>query len=279
MGNLVSLAYPNGETVRYYYDANSRLAAVNDRQGTIRYHWDKAGNMQGLTYPNGFTYHLSTEEGKVSFPILYEPAADGQGVTITTPFGVSRLDTQGRLEGRMDSHGVKTFQAYDTDGRLRRVDGPNGTTGMYYDGAGRLSVVVGPWGLKTLYRYNAAGQVEDLLTAFGLTRHSYDRRGRLCRILGPDGAATTLRYDQKGRVASVDSPATGCIRYAYNDRGDVVSIRVADGSEMVFRYGSQDLVEAVTVSGSMSVFRLLNGFLETVILSQNAIGDHSKKEG
>ena len=58
LGNILTIAYPGGETIRYTYYAGGQIATVTDSKGRVTYYkYDKTGNLTDKERPNGTKEH------------------------------------------------------------------------------------------------------------------------------------------------------------------------------------------------------------------------------
>jgi RHS repeat-associated protein len=217
-GRRVLMIDGTGES-SYEYDSLGRLRATTDGHGdTTSYDYDLAGNLTGITYPNG--------------------------KSITRVF-----DDAGRLESVSDWLGNTTSFAYDPDSDLQSTTFPEGTENIDeygYDRAGRMTGVEMDEGAEPLasleYLRDKLGQVESLtseglpgseseafeydennrLTKAGSEDFEYDAANNLTKALGiantydaanqfKSRAGTSYRYDRAGERIEAGPPTAGYI--------------------------------------------------------------------
>jgi RHS repeat-associated protein len=217
-GRRILMIDGTGES-SYEYDSLGRLTTTTDGHGdTTSYDYDLAGNVTGITYPNG------------------------KSVTRT-------FDDAGRLESVSDWLGHTTSFAYDPDSDLQSTTFPESTENIDeygYDRAGRMNGIEMSKGAETLasleYSRDKLGQVESLMSEGlpGLESEAfeYDENDRLTKA-GPEGfaydaannltkavglanaydvanqlksrAGTSYRYDRAGERIEAGPPTAGYV--------------------------------------------------------------------
>jgi RHS repeat-associated protein len=211
-GQLISLTYPDGQTVTRTYDGAGRLIAVTDWLGhTTRFGYDPDGNLTSETYPNGVTENSAFDDADELLSITYRAASAtldtftytrsslGQ-VTAATAAGVLTQQQAYAYTptGQLASAGGGQY-TYDQDGNLTQQ--PGGIT-LSYNAAGQLTSRTQP--------ASAPGQV-----APGTTTYGYDGNGNRTSISRPGRPAITLTYNQANQLTAYGTTAS----YAYNGDG------------------------------------------------------------
>jgi RHS repeat-associated protein len=238
VGNLTSIARPNGVTTQIAYDARRRMISLTDRAagGAI---------LAGETYTLDALGHRTSADRHDGSRLEYE------------------YDVLGRVtrERHLDSGAVVTFEsvyAYDAAGNLV-ASGPPGTPVTYAYNANNQLLSGG----GVTFTYDGAGRrVREAWTPPGgplqSVEYTWDARDRLASYRDAAGATTTYAYDSRGtRVAKdgADGPldflvdrenATG---YSQIVRQDGL------GLERSFVYGTR-LLQAV--DGGVRQFPLVN---------------------
>lgn len=98
-----------------------------------------------------------------------------------------------------------TFEHYNGEGRLRRIEDRNGNSIVYaYDGDGRLQTLTDPVGRVTTLQYADAAPAGTC-------------RGRLSEIIDPAGRITQFRHDSRCNLTSIVDPDGAERRFAYDD--------------------------------------------------------------
>jgi RHS repeat-associated protein len=154
-GHITNAIDPVGRTFSFVYDTNG-IDLLEVRQ-------TRARNNELLAK---FTYNSQ-------HCVLTQTDAAGQTFTYT-------YNTRGQLVARSNPRHEKTTYAYDANGYLLEVDGPQpGTNDV------------------TSATYDALGRVRTLTGVSGYTlRFDYDDMDRLTRIAFPDGTSSQFTYDR-----------------------------------------------------------------------------------
>jgi RHS repeat-associated protein len=231
-GNLVSLSYPTGLTLRYERDLNGRISAITTGKGeTIvkKVTYTKKGRINSYVQGNGlktiFGYDdfgrlVSRQVGRVCLESLDRDAA---GRVI-------------RILDRIDPQKSQWFE-YDMKGRLCRAKGPYGDLAYSYDANGnRLTKTAGAKTSRYAYKpgcnqltgvsgaefcrfeYDPAGGAAEL----GDMQAAYGADLRLKRVRGHDGATVRYVYDASGRRRCKRVPGSTIV-YHYCNMGRLIA--------------------------------------------------------
>lgn len=174
-----------------------------------------------------------------------------------------RFDREGRYLGYRLSGGGRVDLAYDSAGRLERVDNGLGAyLAFERDGDGLITCVRDHAGRYATYRYQGGNLVSFRNECGQEYSYAYDGSNNLVGIVNPRGVRvleqsydgrgrvawqqlacrdrTTFSYDEEKRATTVASPSTGSTTYGADDAGRSVSAADARG-ELRFAYGSRSL--------------------------------------
>lgn len=258
---LLSIAYPDGRTVAYTYDAFGRRQTISDQNGyTVAYGYDAQGRLETLSDGSGtlvtYTYDPVGRVSRKDF---------GNGTaSVFTYNSLSQLTQIQNL--RPDTSVESQFDyTYDSNGRRRTETTAAGTTTYAYDANGQLVAVDLPGGRTIAYSYDAAGNrtsvtdsslgtttytADDLnqYTVVGAANLAYDADGNLIN----DGT-TTYTFDDENRLISVSGPG-GTTTYHYDPFGNRDSETV-NGVTTFFLYdntGLGDLFGTYDDAGSLA---------------------------
>ena len=211
-------------SMTFGYDSLNRLLQYTDYNGnTIKYSWDKAGNLDSLTYPGGkivkYKYYKDN---------LLNTVTDWLGNTTTYYY---RND--GTINYFTYPNGIRCFYTYDNAGRITGLANTksNGDTINSYSftldsvgnitGEKRTEPLNAPklTAENTTYTYDEA--VNRILTA-GPVSYSHDTDGN---ITGHTGGGPTFTYNFKNvnRLQSIDSASTEIAAYSYDVYGNRLS--------------------------------------------------------
>jgi YD repeat-containing protein len=199
VGRLAAMDYPDGNRVRFGYDADGRLTRVVD--------WN--GGEQHLAHaPGGITRHLPSGVATLN---RHDRRGRTVSIEVRPPNGAAETcchyayDAQDRLLAAHDTAtGTRGF-GYDAEGRLSEVAGPDGTTTYAYDPAGNriaangARVVYDTADQRLDHRYDALGDTIARTTSSGEWTPRYNRRHLLVAAEHPDGRYLTYAYDAFGR--------------------------------------------------------------------------------
>ena len=238
-GRLIARTDPLGRTMRYGYDNEGHLIWREDARGArIKISYDTMGRPTRIVFPSG-------EEWSVAYDAL------GLVTRATTPDALWTFehDAGGNLTRATVTRAGSTSTlayAYDSDGRVRRLETSAGTYIVYgYGRHGELERIGSPLGSIEL-SYNTEGQIAPQLAQVRAgqlaTAYSYDALGRLTELSYTHSRwsraeAVTLRYayDQAGNVASLQD-AQGVTTYSYDVLDQLVGVRYPDGGQVSYAY-------------------------------------------
>lgn len=215
---------PNGNAVRYRFDADDRPVEVTNALGhTRRRTWtagghlsatvdaagntttrghDQADNLVSVTLPTGATARV--EYGDSAHPHLPTAVTDRAGNAVTYHY-----DASGNLS-RAHSVGLAV------DLETRTYHGANGTLAAAVDGNGHA----------TSYGYDAAGNLTSVTppAPLGTARYAYDSLSRVVQTTSGSGHRTGFGYDSCGRLVSVtdDDAGTTLLSLRYDPLGNLV---------------------------------------------------------
>ncbi len=273
-GNCTRIRLPEGGEVLREYDAADRLVSEThvDKKGGIhnctKIGYDKAGNVTCITDNRGnqtrIEYDLLNRETRVT---------EKDGGTTRQFYGlngdlVKQVRPNQYDRGRDDGAGY--LYAYDLQGRLRGITGPDGNTVQKnaYDRAGRLVRETDGAGSGIEYTYNLAGDRVYFQTTGGATqelvydaqgnitgvvdgnhnhtRYELDDWGRIAGIVKPDGSTESYLYDHAGNMTSSTDGEGNTTLYGYDLAGNVVSITDPTGEKELFAYDKEGRVAEKT---------------------------------
>jgi RHS repeat-associated protein len=223
---VAAITDPLGSTTRFGY-LDGRLVSRTDPLGrTTRWSYDAAGNLAGVTRPDG-------SRAVAVYNELNLPLA------VTGPDGATR------------------GQDYDAAGNLVRRVGPDGGVTRYaYDERGHLAAVTGPDGAAVRMECDAAGLPVAVTDPNGArTRYERDGFGQFTAVTGPDGSVTRLAWTVEGLPASRTFPDGAVERYAYDGEGNLIGHIDPARGVTTFEYGSfNQLLARIWPDGTRTSF-------------------------
>jgi YD repeat-containing protein len=223
----------------YAYDAHGRTITENRTLSGVtyvmRYRYDAAGRLFGLTYPSGRTVDYGFDAlGRIG-SVSTTPASGGATQVVASdiayqPFGGAKSWTLG--------NGQTYSRGYDTDGRISSYGTAAQSFALGYDPAGRIFSITdsansanpASYGYDSLdrltsattaggdfgYSYDAVGNRLTKTTAAGTDTYTYSpTSNRLLSIAGT--SSRSFGYDLNGSTLN-----DGVKQYAYDARGRMV---------------------------------------------------------
>lgn len=218
-GNLTRVTDGNGQSTSDEYDKAGNLICTTDALGNrIAYTYDGAGNLQSRTGADG-------SETTYDYDALNRLVEKDAGDALAD--ASYAYDSMGRLV-RMNDITGETLYTYDTAGRLLSAVGGDGETLTYaYDIYGNITEVAYPDGGTVTYAYDALDRMSAVTDADGnTTSYEYDKDGNLTRVTRTDGE-TRIAYDKLGQITGLVNEYEGntisVYAYAYDGRGNITN--------------------------------------------------------
>lgn len=181
---------------------------------------------------------------QVGRTLVYESASgervtftkDGRAVRAKPDGDTEAFDAAGRLVERVSRRGSKFLLRYTPQGRLLRIEGPDGSfLSFTADAAGRAVRAESSTGAAVRYAYS---------------------KDDLAEVQVNGGPALRYGYDAGGRPVRVEDPRTGALDIAYDAKERVTSYRRADGSEERFEYDDAAKTKrSIAANGAVTVTR------------------------
>ena len=226
-GRLLRLTYPDGEVLKYHYDAGGRTQSVSSfrKRGQKTSYvddifYDEYGKQSRITYGNGVTTVNTYEPDTQRLDV--RRVLGGNSTLLSLAHEYDKVGNPTRITSTRGSNVRLTFQKHDyTYDDLHRLDTFSIT------GAGRYSLSG-----EGSYDYDDVGNITQQQITFhsGLSSSKYPSRHweyaysnssspNLPQKIGP----YTMTYNARGAMTSVSAPAdakvpTGGI-YRWNDQG------------------------------------------------------------
>ncbi len=273
-GLLTGEGFADGTSASFSYDVHQNLISMTDPTGTTSFTYNAAGQLTGVTYPDG------------SF-LVYGYNSGGQRTQMTDQTGFTvnyNYDQLGRLSKLTDgSNNLIVQYSYDIASRLAIQQFGNGASTKYtYDADGRVKDIVNFAADGTTvqssyaYNYNLQGLPDSMTTESGTFNYGYDANGQLISVVTPAGETITYQYDANGnRIAVVDNNATtsytvnnlnqytqvGGTTYVYDTAGRLISSSDNSGTTTYTYNAFGQVTSVVSPSGTTTYQYDALGFL------------------
>lgn len=274
-GQLKTLRYPSGRKVKYAYDAQGRLSAVNtveadgapgimsdlsEQTVAANIHYLPYGSLKGLTYGNGAQLRIDHDQN-------YRIRSIRAGNFAANDALYNRhyhYDMTSNITAITDYKNAARNQVFNYDAvyRLTNASGIYGHIGYSYDGVGNRTSRQQEGRLEAYSYADNSNRLLSVITEAGQgdlqTRSlAYDAVGNIIRD-EVDGAAKQLHYSQGNRLqraALNDTPISG---YEYNAKGQRVIKRV-NGQVTHFHYDTADQLIAETQASGQPIREYIYG--------------------
>ncbi|WP_179233010.1 RHS repeat-associated core domain-containing protein [Paenibacillus rigui] len=226
-----------GKVTQYGYGAFGWMqAATNAASLSIRYQYDLAGNVTGITdrmdHHIAYTYDsrnllLNKQVKETGDALSYSYDEAGNRLTMSDDSGTSSYtyDKKNQLLNISRDGAVQISYTYDAAGNIESVIDKTGAATTYtYDKSNRMETVVFK-GHTTTYSYDENGNRQAISYEGGVKEeYSFDRNNRVVTLTNhkPNGdviSSYSYTYDAAGRIAKVEAPGKTTV-YAYDGSGN-----------------------------------------------------------
>ncbi len=265
--NPVSVINPAGDSVRYYYDNNSRIIGYTDENG---YNMSFTYNFNGAVSKivSCVTTQLFTYSSAIRKTFVTELVKGERQITTYS------YDTTGRVihkEGNCCGYNI-AYQ-YDLDNNVtNQTDGNNQATQYLYDARGNIIKETDAIGKTASYTWHPTfNVVTSAINKRGFTTtYEYDTRGNLTKINRPLGVKEVFTYDAKGNTLSHTDGNNNTTTYAYNNFGQLTKTTDAlNGVTQNIYNGCGNLAQLIDARNNATFFEY--DALNRVIKTTNAL--------
>lgn len=246
-GNIVAYTSAEGMRTIYTYNAvgevrTATLAAGTADAITLTYVFDRLGQLETITYPDGSQVSYDYNSGNIT-DVRFSTIADdqtGESLIQNTEFeydGVGNLNAI-MLPGLSDDINI----SYDAlDRPVRFINTGDESWAYTYDIAGNLAEISDPLGSVVSYVYDDYDRVTQLEYPSGSQVDIvYDVRGNLRAVVLPRNAAgnaQTLTYElNANRQITAMSVGSSTTTFAYDGLGNRIQRITPDGLETTYAY-------------------------------------------
>src|SRR4051794_8881907 len=206
-GSLQRITHAGGRWVELVWD-DARVGAVRSSDGrVVRYEYDSEGDLVAVDRPGG-RRRYEVRDG------LIVAVVDADGVELVR----NAYDPEGRVRAQRSPFGRCTRFGYPGRGLTVVQDDDGGPSVTHvHDRAGRLVGAVDDHGARFTKAYDVAGNPVATSDRTGaMVRQAWDERGRLLRREEPRGAVTTFEWDEQDRIVARTGPAGATVRLSYH---------------------------------------------------------------
>ncbi|MGD9972273.1 MAG: RHS repeat-associated core domain-containing protein [Desulfatirhabdiaceae bacterium] len=259
---------PLGNTSRFEYDANRRLIAITNADGSTRRIGYDCCAAASITDENGNTFSLQ-HDALLRLTGMSDPLGNQYDFT---------YDPDGALIQERDPMGHITTHAYDAMHRLIQTrDSLEGTIDWEYHADSTPARLINKRANATTLEYDVWGLLASVIDPLGSSTHNYQRDalGRLQCFSNARGWINALTYDADGRLVSenVNVPvdqtgyfvwsaggllasytdATGQTSFSYDEAGGIVLKAYPDGTNLVMGYDAGGNLNRMIYPGGLEV--------------------------
>ncbi len=151
-------------------------------------------------------------------------------------------DAKAQLLSRTFADGTQEVFTYNLNGQMLTSTNSRGTVNYDYDVDGRLIRIDNPDGSAIAYTHDAHGNRTSSVTWTSLlatprtTTSTYDVLNRLSSVTDPDGNTTSYAYDEIGNLISIDNPNGVLSSFVYDSLSRLSLIVHTSGVGEIARY-------------------------------------------
>lgn len=246
-GHPLAVVDPNGVQLSFTYDVRGRILTRTIAGRTWTYHRDAAGQITGISYPNGATITL-TYDGAHRLTDVTDSLGNRQHRTLSVAGDVVRVQ-------RFDaSNVVIRQQSYASDGLGRVIattDANNQTTSIAYDSNGNPTVSTDALGHASRISYDALNRPITLTdAAIEVTAIQFNAYDQPTQVTAPNGAVTQYSYDSFRELVQESSPDRGTSTITYSTAGLPISRLDARGVTASATYDALDRLTLLSFTGA-----------------------------
>lgn len=243
---LTGIAFPDGRSQTYVYDANGNQTSFTDRGDDS---WTRTFNARSqpltetsplggtTTYAYNADATLASVTDSAGRITAFQYDAVKRTTRVTRPDGAFRQfgwDARDRLTSFRNEAGGTTSYSYDGNGRLVMKVDPSGAKEMRsYDAMNRIASVTDRTGavINVTDRDALGGPASVELVGQGTVAFEYGDDGRLAGFELPDASQWSTSFDASGRFTGITNPA-GESQSAELDGDDLVVSRTDAAGEI-----------------------------------------------
>jgi RHS repeat-associated protein len=257
LGDVTSVAEPDGQTTSTLYDQLGDVAQVTDPDnGTTDYTYDTNGDKLSTTDPTGAQTQATYDwMGRQLTSTQLERYPAPQSLTTTDSYAPTTGNPEGAfLSSEQTPDGVTTSYGYDNLGEMTsQTDAVGNTTKYAYDFTGQPYTTTYPDGTHTETDYDAE-EAPVAQKTFDSSDHQltlsstvYDGDGNVLSTTDPNGYSTTFTYDASGQVSQEVQPVSAgssiTTSFGYDADGNLTRYTDGRGNSWHYTYNPLNLMQ------------------------------------
>ena len=225
---LKMVAYTDGTSVQYQYDASGRLSGVINERGIIEVsnEYDANNRVIKQTHTDGgiYTFSYTLAGGYVTETRMTAPNSAATTWRFYDDTGAYR---DKYITNTTTPDGMITYEREMGTNLLKSITDPLGRKNSYtYYADGSIKTITDNLGNTTTYEYEPTyGMPKKVTDALGnISTMAYDAKGNVTGITTPDGKTTTVGYNTIGRPTSVTDVMGNTATLEYDTSGNLLKI-------------------------------------------------------
>lgn len=215
---ICSISESTGESIAYEYNQLGQLTAQTNSIGginlAVRWSYAPSGRPLTLTYPNGVSLDLSSQDGALRGIRVVSSAQQ------TWAASAVQYRPEGTLEGFRDLRAQQRSFNYDLSGRTTSIGSSTGTLTLGYNTRNLIATATG--GAISSAAYDALDQVTSVVEGGSTNTFTHDENGN--RTQAQYGGSSLVVYSPSAtsnRLSSLYSGSSGR-SFAYDQRGNLI---------------------------------------------------------
>ncbi|WP_424681021.1 RHS repeat domain-containing protein [Frateuria sp. YIM B11624] len=226
LGRLCSASDATGSTAYTYTPegwVSGRGFSISGTTYSLGYGYDALGQLNTITYPDGYQANYSYGQGAVSV-ITFTMGS----TQLTAASNVTWRPMDTALAGWTSSNGLTNSLSYDTDGRLTGITVPGvESLGYSYDAANRLTGIdnVLDGTMSQDFGYDDQSRLVSVNSANQVASYGYDANGN--RVTTVTGAGTSNTGYSASSNRLVSTTGVNPQSYGYDDLGNLTTLNGA----------------------------------------------------
>lgn len=240
-GKIIKLEGANGESREFDYDRDGNMTMVKEPSGEV---WEREPGTE--KWKNQASEEVREFQARVTETGFYAERSEAGTRLFNSDSSSILLDNNGRKTEVTNNRGETSKIGYGADGRINRVESPDGRVIETTDGVNwtdtaseqsrRLQVAVNDNG-AIITKDATTG--ETVVTALDGNTVTKDERGRVTRIDPGDGSYRTIEYGYGSLPSEIEVTNKDGTVVAFDHKGNVTRRINAHGKVTEFGYSEE----------------------------------------